>query len=54
MIKIFFDGRYVGETKEPEKLVNEMRDKRRMGLISNQINVAFHQHLDEVRIVSDS
>lgn len=54
MTKIFFDGRYVGETKEPEKLVKEMRDKRRMGLISNQINVAFHQHLDEVRIVSDS
>jgi DNA-directed RNA polymerase subunit B' len=54
MTKIFMDGRYLGETKDPEKLVKEFRDKRRMGLLSNQINVAFHQHLDEVKILSDS
>lgn len=54
MTKIFFDGRYVGETKNPEKLVKEIKGKRRIGLISNQVNIAYHQHLDEVKILADS
>ncbi len=54
MAEIFFDGRYIGRTKEAEKLVNDIREKRRTGLISNQINTAFHPHLDEVKILSDS
>ncbi|MBI5872361.1 DNA-directed RNA polymerase subunit B [archaeon] len=54
MSKIFLDGRYLGETKDPVKTVNGIREKRRIGLIPNQINVAFHQHLDEVKILSDS
>jgi len=54
MIDIFLDGRYLGETDEPEKFVKEIRDRRRNGLISSQINVAYHKHLDEIRVVSDS
>lgn len=54
MTEIFLDGRYIGETKEPEKLVKDIRDKRRSGLISNQTNVAYHKHLDEVKILTDS
>ena len=51
---MFLDGRYIGETKDPVKTVNELRGKRRIGLISNQVNVAFHKHLDEVKILADS
>ncbi len=54
MASIFFDGKFVGNTPDPQKLVNEIRAKRRGGTISYQVNVAFHQHLDEVRILSDS
>lgn len=54
MSDVFLDGRYIGSIKEPEKLTAEIRQKRRNGLISNQINVAFHKHLDEVKILSDS
>lgn len=54
MTKMFLDGRYIGETKDPVKTVNEIRGKRRIGLISNQVNVAFHSHLDEVKILTDS
>ncbi|MHA1743112.1 MAG: DNA-directed RNA polymerase subunit B [Candidatus Heimdallarchaeota archaeon] len=54
MTDVFLDGRYIGSTKEPEKLVEEIRQKRRSGLISNQVNVAFHKHLDEVKILTDS
>jgi len=54
MADVFLDGRFIGQTNDPEKFVKEIRDKRRSGLISNQINVAWHKHLDEVRILSDS
>ena len=54
MAEIFLDGRYLGPTNEPEKLVNEIREKRRNGLLSSQINVAYHKHMDEVKILSDS
>ncbi|MEM5797110.1 MAG: DNA-directed RNA polymerase subunit B [Candidatus Aenigmatarchaeota archaeon] len=48
------DGKFVGYTNEPQKLVNEIRTKRRDGTIHYQVNVAYHEHLDEVRILSDS
>ena len=54
MADLFLDGRYIGSTKEPEKLVAEIKQKRRNGVIPNQINVAFHKSLDEVKILSDS
>jgi DNA-directed RNA polymerase subunit B len=54
MAEIFLDGRYLGPTNEPEKLVNEIKEKRRNGLLSSQINVAYHKHMDEVKILSDS
>ncbi|HLC39408.1 MAG TPA: DNA-directed RNA polymerase subunit B [archaeon] len=54
MLDVFLDGRFIGKVNEGEKFVKEIRDKRRNGLLSNQINVAFHKHLDEVRILSDS
>jgi DNA-directed RNA polymerase subunit B len=54
MTEIFLDGRYIGGTKEPEKLVKDIKDKRRTGLLSSQINVAFHRHLDEVKVLTDS
>ena len=54
MAEVFLDGRYMGENKEPEKLVNDIKEKRRSGLLSNQINVAYHKHLDEVKVLTDS
>jgi DNA-directed RNA polymerase subunit B' len=54
MADVFLDGKYLGRTNEPEKLVKEIRDKRRIGLISEQVNVAFHKHLNEVKILTDS
>ena len=54
MASIFFDGRFVGDTSEAQRLVQEIRAKRRTGNIPYQVNAAFHPHLDEVRILSDS
>lgn len=54
MAEVFVDGKYIGEMNEPEKLVKEIREKRRLGLISEQVNVAYHSHLNEVKILTDS
>ncbi|MEM5879134.1 MAG: DNA-directed RNA polymerase subunit B, partial [Candidatus Aenigmatarchaeota archaeon] len=54
MADVFLDGKFIGTTKEPENFVNEIRDRRRKGLISSQVNVAYHKHLDEVKILTDS
>jgi DNA-directed RNA polymerase subunit A' len=53
MANIFLDGKFIGKTNEPQKLVDEIRKQRRSGLISNQVNVAYHESLDEVHILTD-
>jgi DNA-directed RNA polymerase subunit B' len=54
MTDVFLNGRFLGATKEPEKFVDEIRNKRRNGLVSNEINVAFRKELDEVKVLTDS
>src|SRR3989344_4688355 len=54
MTDIFLDGRFIGNTKEPEKLVEDIREKRRNDLISSQVNVVYYKHLDEIKVLSDS
>ena len=54
MTNVFLDGKFIGVTDKPRELVEEIRRKRREGIISDQVNVAYHEHLDEVRILTDS
>ncbi|MBI2084258.1 MAG: DNA-directed RNA polymerase subunit A' [Candidatus Aenigmarchaeota archaeon] len=54
MSTIFFDGKFVGDTADPEKLVRDIREKRRAGVIPYEVNVVYHRNLDEVRILSES
>ncbi len=54
MTTIFFDGKFVGESADPEKLVKDVRDKRRAGVIPSEVNAVYHKQLDEVRILSES
>ncbi len=51
---VFFRGRIVAYTMHPEELVREIREKRRMGLINQQISVRYDRNLNEVRIHCDS
>jgi DNA-directed RNA polymerase subunit A' len=51
---IFLDGTFIGTTDKPQELVNKIRNARRNGIISNQINVAYHPKLDAVSILTDS
>ena len=47
---VYFNGRFISEIKNPLEFVENMRKKRRMGLVSPQMNVAYHPEYGEVRI----
>ncbi len=54
MTDLFIDGRYIGNVKTPEKLVSSVREARRKGQLSNQVNVVYLDHLDVVTILTDA
>ncbi|MFQ6062669.1 MAG: DNA-directed RNA polymerase subunit B, partial [Methanosarcinales archaeon] len=51
--KVFLNGKFVGVHPDPAELVNSLRQHRRKGLISEQINVAWYKDTNEVIINSD-
>jgi DNA-directed RNA polymerase subunit B len=54
MTDVFLDGKFVGTTDNPEKLIETIKEKRRKGQVSEQVNVAYLQHLDVIKILTDS
>jgi DNA-directed RNA polymerase subunit B' len=54
MVDIFIDGRFIGSTENPENVVKTIRKRRRKELISNQVNLAYLEHLNMIRILTDS
>ncbi len=51
--EVYLNGRLIGIHEEPEKLVNTIRQMRRKGLLSHEINIAYFQHRNEIRINCD-
>ena len=51
--RIFVNGDLVGVHEDARKLVNEIRERRRCGLISGEINVRYDEDTDEVIINCD-
>jgi DNA-directed RNA polymerase subunit B' len=47
---VYFNGKLVFETSDPERFVQSIRKKRRMNLIPGQVNVAHRAVFNEVRI----
>ncbi len=50
---IYFNGRFVKETKRPGDFVKMVKDRRRKGLLPDQLNVAWFTELEEIRINTD-
>ncbi|MEM7816102.1 MAG: DNA-directed RNA polymerase subunit B [Candidatus Aenigmatarchaeota archaeon] len=47
---VYFNGSFIMETRNAPELVESIKRKRRMNLISNQVNVSYYPQLQEVRI----
>ncbi len=51
--RVFVNGALVGTHENPEELVVSIREKRRQGIISHQINIAHHKLTNEIIINTD-
>jgi DNA-directed RNA polymerase subunit B' len=47
---VYFNGKFLMETKAPEEFVENIRKKRRMNLISGHVNIAYYPDFDEIRV----
>ncbi|MCK5661532.1 MAG: DNA-directed RNA polymerase subunit B, partial [Methanosarcinales archaeon] len=50
--KVYLNGELVGSHEDPKKLVSDLRNKRRLGILSQQVNIA-HSINNEVIINAD-
>ena len=51
--RVFINGDLRGSTDDPEKFVQDIREKRRCALISNEVNVRYDKDMKEILINSD-
>ena len=51
---LYFNGRFVGEIEDAQAFVEEVKSKRRIGILSDQLNISYMQEYDEVRINTDA
>lgn len=52
--EIYFNGKYMGEHNEPKKLVKSLIEKRRKSILTDNMDVAYLEDKDEVRINTDT
>ncbi len=52
--KVYINGRLIGFHANPEKLVADLREKRRQGKIAPQANIALQEDTNEVFVNTDS
>ena len=51
--RVFLNGDLVGTSRDPQRLVDELRNRRRYGLINNTINVHYDTAMEEIIINCD-
>ena len=51
--KVYLNGRYIGTVADGKAFSNEVRQNRRKGLISGEVNVAYVEKIGEVHINTD-
>lgn len=54
MADLFLNSRFVGVVEEPESLVEEIKKKRRNGLIPNDFNVSYDKDSNNINVNTDS
>lgn len=54
MAEIFLDGKFVGKTGSPQKLVEKIIEIRRQGKLSMEVNAVYLNYTDEVKILTEA
>jgi DNA-directed RNA polymerase II subunit RPB2 len=53
-VKVFINGAWIGISKEPEILYNQLKDMKYKGIINIYTSIVFDYKLQEIRICNDS
>ena len=53
MVDVYLNGRLVGKTDSPEEITEKVRNLRRKGLLTSELNISFLPQEDEIRINAD-
>ena len=51
--KIYINGKIIGTCDDPEDFVRSMREKRRNGEISPEMNITYYDETDEIYLFTD-
>ncbi len=51
---VYVNGLFCGGCENPEKFVSDIKNRRRNGLLNNEINIVYFPHLNEVDINADA
>lgn len=51
--KIYINGKLIGTCEDPHEFVDSMREKRRSGDISHEMNITYYPDTDEIYIFND-
>lgn len=54
MSDVFLNGRFIGTVEEPRELVEEVKRKRRSGVVPQEFNLDYNEDEDGVKINTDS
>ena len=52
-VDVYFNGRFINETEDPNTFVDDIRKKRRAGIIPDQVNIAYYPEFKEIRISTE-
>ncbi|MAG15727.1 DNA-directed RNA polymerase subunit B [Candidatus Woesearchaeota archaeon] len=50
MTDVYLGGKFVGTVDEPKQFVDNLKDKRRAGMLSKNVNVYYNDKLDEIHV----
>ena len=53
-VKLFINGCWIGVVKDPIKLYNSLKEKKRQGIINIYTSVIFNYNMKEIRLCSDA
>jgi DNA-directed RNA polymerase subunit B len=51
--KVYINGELIGSVDDPVTFTNEMREKRRSGEVSDEMNITYYNDTDEIYIFND-
>ena len=51
--KIYLNSQLIGHCENPIEFTQEMREKRRMGEISHEMNITYYEDYNEIQIFTD-